>query len=55
MLVFSINGHAKNVRSLLISEGSVGFLQNPKFKERVAEEYLNERSHFRETGVKTKR
>jgi len=32
-----------------------GWLENPKFKERVAEEYLNERSHFRETGVKTKR
>ena len=29
--------------------------QNPDFKDQVTEEYLNERSHFRETGVKTKR
>lgn len=27
----------------------------PGFKEMVSEEYLNERSHFRETGIKTKR
>ena len=25
------------------------------YKEKVTEEYLNERSHFRETGIKTKR
>ena len=28
---------------------------DPDFKESVIEEYLNERSHFRETGIKTKR
>jgi len=27
----------------------------PDFKEKVTEEYLNERSHFRQTGIKTKR
>jgi len=32
-----------------------GWMQKPEFRDRVAEEYLNERSHFRETGVKTKR
>ena len=31
------------------------WLDNPEFKEMVTEEYLNERSHFRETGIKTKR
>ena len=31
------------------------WIENPEFKEMVTEEYLNERSHFRETGIKTKR
>jgi len=31
------------------------WFDKPEFRERVTEEYLNERSHFRETGVKTKR
>merc|ERR1711973_1018446 len=31
------------------------WMQSPDFKDQVTEEYLNERSHFRETGVKTKR
>ena len=31
------------------------WVETPEFKERMAEEYLNERSHFRETGIKTKR
>ena len=29
--------------------------ENPEFREAVTEEYLNERSHFRQTGIKTKR
>ncbi len=28
---------------------------DPDYKERVALEYLNERSHFRQTGIKTQR
>ena len=31
------------------------WMDNNSFRERVTIEYLNERSHFRETGVKTKR
>ncbi len=31
------------------------WFEDPDFKERVIEEYLNERSHYRETGIKTKR
>ena len=31
------------------------WLENESFKRGVTLEYLNERSHFRETGVKTKR
>jgi len=32
-----------------------GWFDNPKFQEAVKEEYLNERSHYRTTGIKTKR
>lgn len=32
-----------------------GWLENQHFKDMVTEEYLNERSHFRQTGIKTKR
>ena len=31
------------------------WLDNQDFKAMVIEEYLNERSHFRETGIKTPR
>ena len=31
------------------------WLDDPAFKEMVKLEYLNERSHFRQTGIKTKR
>ena len=31
------------------------WFDSPGFRELVTEEYLNERSHFRETGIKTKR
>merc|ERR1719412_1891804 len=31
------------------------WLDDPDLKERVKLEYLNERSHYRETGIKTKR
>ena len=32
-----------------------GWIDNQEFKDLVIEEYLNERSHFRQTGIKTKR
>lgn len=31
------------------------WFNDPGFKERVTLEYLNERSHYRQTGTKTKR
>eukprot|EP00088_Acartia_fossae_P064915 TRINITY_DN79962_c0_g1_i1.p1 TRINITY_DN79962_c0_g1~~TRINITY_DN79962_c0_g1_i1.p1 ORF type:complete len:204 (+),score=28.13 TRINITY_DN79962_c0_g1_i1:28-612(+) len=31
------------------------WFDDPEFQESVKEEYLNERSHYRETGIKTKR
>lgn len=32
-----------------------GWFYDPDFKAAIIEEYLNERSHFRQTGIKTKR
>ena len=32
-----------------------GWVDNEEFKATVIEEYLNERSHFRQTGIKSKR
>ena len=32
-----------------------GWTESPTFREAVTEEYLNERSHYRQTGIKTKR
>ena len=31
------------------------WVDDPDFKEMIKLEYLNERSHFRQTGIKTKR
>jgi len=36
-------------------ECQMEWFDKPQFQEAVKEEYLNERSHFRESGVKTKR
>ena len=32
-----------------------GWVDNEEFRNTVTEEYLNERSHYRQTGIKSKR
>ncbi|XP_023347877.1 uncharacterized protein LOC111716634 isoform X4 [Eurytemora carolleeae] len=51
---FSMFYYCRDVRDLMM-DCQKGWFDRPEFQEAVKEEYLNERSHYRNTGIKTKR